>query len=869
VPEPAPGGEAAPPPWRARRRPPAPPVSTYRLQLRAEFGFADAAGIAGYLAALGVTHVYLSPILEAAPGSVHGYDVIDHSRVSGALGGEAGFREMVAALRGHGLGVVVDVVPNHMAIPVPESLNRQLWSVLAEGPGSRYAHWFDVDWAAQDGRFLLPILGAPLPDCLADLVVIPAAGGAGAGQAETGQAETGQAETGQAETGQAETGQVLRYFDHVLPIRAGTAGLPLPGLLAAQHYRLSYWRDAATELNWRRFFDVTSLIAVRVEDPRVFAATHQVPLRLLAEGLIDGLRIDHPDGLADPRGYLRRLAAETGGAWVVTEKILGDGEELPGDWQCAGTTGYDALGMVDGLFTDQAGAPALTKVYQDFTGGPPAFADVAEPAKRETAHRTFAAEVSRLVRLAAGAGLTGAAAGDLREVLAELLAGFGVYRAYVVPGETPRPVPVAEVEAAAAAARRHLPARLRPLLDAVRDLALGRWDGRDGAAFVTVFQQTCGPVMAKGVEDTAFYRWSRLVARNEVGGEPGRVGVSPAEFHAFAGRLARAWPATMTTLSTHDTKRQEDVRARLAVLAESPLAWAREVAGWHDRAVALTGGRAPEPDTEYLLWQTLAGAWPVSHQRLAGYLRKAIREAKTATSWTDPDEVYEATVAAFAEAVLADPVLAASVENFAANLAPAARANSLGAKLVQLTMPGVADVYQGCELTGFSLVDPDNRRPVDFPLRARLLGAGRPAGPGQAGTVPAGEGDASRDPAARLDREKLLVTAAALRLRRDHPDWFGGAYLPLPAEGPADRHAVAFARGGRAVTVATRLPLTLAAAGGWAGTVLPLPAPEPGWHDLLTGVTHPGPRPRLAALTRHLPVALLVPAGSAEAGTAR
>jgi (1->4)-alpha-D-glucan 1-alpha-D-glucosylmutase len=831
VPEPSPGGGGAAPPWLARHRQPAQPVSTYRLQLRAGFGFAEAAGIAEYLASLGVTHVYLSPILEAVPGSAHGYDVIDHSRVSGALGGEEGFRAMAAALRGHGLGVVVDVVPNHMAIPVPESLNRQLWSLLAEGRGSRYAHWFDVDWAAQGGRFLLPILAAPPPDCLADLQVTPA------GPATGDAAEV--------------TGRVLRYFDHVLPLRAGTADLPLPDLLEAQHYRLAHWRDAATQLNWRRFFDVTSLIAVRVEDSRVFAATHQVPLRLLAEGLIDGLRIDHPDGLADPRGYLRRLAAETGGAWVVTEKILADGEELPADWQCAGTTGYDALGMVGGLFTDQAGAPALTKVYQDLTGGPPGFADVAGPAKRETARRAFAAEVSRLVRLAGAAGLAGACGEDMRAVLAELLAGFGVYRAYVVPGETPGPVPVAAVEEAAATARRHLPRRLHPLLDAVRDLALGRRASRDGAAFVTVFQQTCGPVMAKGVEDTAFYRWSRLVARNEVGGEPGRLGVSPAEFHAFAARLARCWPATMTTLSTHDTKRQEDVRARLAALAESPLAWAGEVAGWHGRAIALTGGQAPEPDTEYLLWQTLAGAWPISRQRLDDYLRKAIREAKTATSWTDPDEGYEATVRAFAEAVLADPALTTSIESFVASLAPAARVNSLGAKLVQLTMPGVADVYQGCELAGFSLVDPDNRRPVNFAIAARLLAGERPAGE-ECGA------------AAALGREKLQVTATALRLRRDHPDWFAGAYLPLPAEGPAAAHAVAFARGGHAVTVATRLPAGLAAAGGWAGTALPLPAFASGWRDVLTGVIHPGPRPSLAALTRHLPVALLAPAALTE-----
>jgi (1->4)-alpha-D-glucan 1-alpha-D-glucosylmutase len=811
-------------------------VSTYRLQLRAEFGFAEAAGVAGYLSALGVTHVYLSPILAAAPGSAHGYDVIDHSQVSAELGGEAGFRAMVETLRRHGLGVVVDVVPNHMAVPVPESLNQQLWSLLAEGPGSRYAHWFDVDWAAQGGRFLLPILGAPLPDCLADLAVTPAADSAGGRAA-----------------GPPEAAPVLRYFDHVLPIRAGTADLPLPGLLAAQHYRLAYWRDATTQLNWRRFFDITSLIAVRVEDPAVFAATHQVLLRLLAEGLIDGLRIDHPDGLADPRGYLRRLAAETGGAWVVTEKILSGGEELPHDWPCAGTTGYDALGMVGGLFTDQAGAPALTKAYQDVTGGPAGFADVAGPAKREAAHRTFAAEVSRLVRLAGKAGLTGASGDDLRTVLAELLAGFGVYRAYVVPGTTPSPVSVAAVEEAAATARRHLPQRLYPLLDAVRDLVLGRWAGRGSAGFVTVFQQTCGPVMAKGVEDTAFYRWSRFVARNEVGGEPDKLGVSPAEFHRFAGRLAEAWPATMTTLSTHDTKRQEDVRARLAALAEFPLGWAKEVTQWHDRAAGLTGGRAPEPDTEYLLWQTLAGAWPVSHQRLAGYLRKAVREAKTATSWTDPDEGYEATVLAFAEAVLADPVLTTSIESFVASLAPAARVNSLGSKLVQLTMPGAADVYQGCELAGFSLVDPDNRRPVDYPLRARLLTGHHPAG------------RAAADP---LDREKLLVTATALRLRRDHPDWFADSYLPLAAEGPAAEHAVAFARGGHAVTVVTRLPVALAAAGGWAGTVLPLPESSSGWRDVLSGVTHALPRPPVADLLRRLPVALLVPAGHGPASSA-
>ena len=813
-----------------RGRPgPAGPASTYRLQLHPGFGFAEAAAIADYLAGLGVSHVYLSPILQAAPGSQHGYDVVDHARVSAELGGEPGFRAMVNSFRAHRLGVVVDVVPNHMAVPVPESLNRQLWSVLREGAASPFAHWFDVDWVAGGGRFLLPILAGPVRDCLGDLRVDPAGERLGGGQAGR---------------------PVLRYFDHVLPVRAGTAGLPLAELLDAQHYRLAYWRAAAAELNWRRFFDITSLIAVRVEDPGVFAATHGLLLALMADGLIDGLRVDHPDGLADPRGYLGKLAAAAGGAWVVAEKILSGDEELPPDWPCAGTTGYDALAAVGGLFVDQAGARRLTGAYVSATGGTATFAAPARVAKRETAARSLAAEVSRLVRLLTrvdAPGLAGVGADDLHTVVVELLTGFGVYRAYVVPGEPPSPASAAAVDAAAGAARPYLPHRLHPVLGTVRDLVLGTGggpaDGGPAAELVIAFQQTCGPVMAKGVEDTAFYRWSRLVALNEVGGDPDRFGGSVEEFHAFAGRLARAWPAAMTTLSTHDTKRQEDVRARLAALAESPRAWEREVTRWHDRGAALAAGRLPEPDTEYLLWQTLVGAWPISPARVIGYLRKAAREAKTTTSWTDPDPGYEAAVQAFAGAVLRDPTLSGWITDFVAGLVPAARANSLGAKLVQLTMPGVPDVYQGCELAGFSLVDPDNRRPVDFARRRRLLAAqGRAASGG--------------DSPDRLDQEKLLVTAAALRLRRAHPGWFADGHRPLAAEGPAAGHAVAFMRG-QAVTVATRLPARLAAAGGWADTVLPLPGGR--WRDMLTGTTHAGPRPLMTAVAKRYPVALLVP----------
>jgi (1->4)-alpha-D-glucan 1-alpha-D-glucosylmutase len=812
------------------------PVSTYRLQLRESFGFERAAEQAGYLAALGVTHVYLSPILQANPGSPHGYDVVDHSRVSTDLGGENAFRAMVAEFHRNRLGVVVDVVPNHMARPTPESLNKQLWSVLYQGRKSPYAHWFDVDWDAQDGRLLMPILGGPIEKCLDDLII------------DTALRDPGHL---------GHSGPVLRYFDHVLPLRDGIADLPLGVLLSQQHYRLADWHDAATQLNWRRFFDIDTLIAIRVEDPDVFHATHQVLVGLVAEGLIDGLRVDHPDGLADPAGYLRRLAAATGDAWVVVEKILAHGEELP-DWPCAGTTGYDTLALVGGLFVDPAGAGPLTDAYLRFTAGQPDFAEVERDAKHYIADGTFTAELARLTRLFACAGypaLDGFTAADLHDVLVAVLAEFGVYRAYVTPGQPPPDSSSAVVSAAAASAREYLEEHLHPALDAVCAAVLGLGGVSQDAAqqaardeLIVRFGQITGPVLAKGVEDTAFYRWSRLAALNEVGGDPDVFGISPAEFHAGAGRLAARWPATLTTLSTHDTKRQEDVRARLAVLAEWPQEWAHQVTEWHgmtrwltDGAAAAATERAPEPDLEYLMWQTLVGAWLIGGERLSEYLGKAMHEAKTRTSWTVPRPGYESAVLGLADAVVGDPELTAAIAGFVARIAPDARVNSLGAKLVQLTMPGVADVYQGCELTGLSLVDPDNRRPVDYQRRGRLLAA-LAAGP---------------DTAVGLDAEKLLVTSRALWLRRAHPDWFAGGYEPLACDGPAAGHAVAFQRGGHAVTVVTRLPAGLRRRGGWADTVLPLP--ELHWRDVLTGVRHAGLRPPLSELTWRLPVALLIP----------
>jgi (1->4)-alpha-D-glucan 1-alpha-D-glucosylmutase len=882
------------------------PVSTYRLQLTPDFGFAAAAAQAPYLASLGLSHIYLSPVLQAAPGSTHGYDVTDHSRISADLGGEDGFREMAARFREAGLGIVVDVVPNHMAIPVPEHLNRQLWTVLRDGPGAAFAHWFDIDWAAEDGRMLLPILGGPADECLDELSVDRHGGPDGE--------------------------PVLRYYDHEFPLREGTLALPLPELLGTQYYRLAYWREASRNLNWRRFFDIATLIGVRVEDPDVFDVTHEVVLRLLNEGLIDGLRIDHPDGLADPRGYLRRLDAATGGRWTVVEKILEADERLPGDWPCAGTTGYDVLRVADGLFTDSDGADPMLAEYQRFAvpvqpvgsqpagsqpvslqsagpgpagpqsdrpgrpsgqeNGPATFAEVALTGKREVTTGVLAAEVARLAR-AFTAARPGTDPGDARQVLAEVLAAFGVYRAYVHRGEPVSQAAEQQVGDAVTQAKKRLPDSLHSLADAVGDLALGGYpqagvragdtgeareqEARGGAEdqeargekagaqdaaadFVIRFGQTTGPVLAKGIEDTASYRWPRLLARNEVGGDPDRFAVPPAEFHAFAARLAADWPASMTTLSTHDTKRAEDVRARLAVLSEMPAEWGRRVAHWHTRALALlsesavsdpatdqeTGDPAAiDPATAYLLWQTVIGAWPLSAGRLTGYLTKAMREAKTRTSWITPDEQYENAVRGLAELALSHPELRGSIESFVGSIAADAAGNSLAVKLIQLTMPGVPDVYQGCELTALSLVDPDNRRPVDFGRRQELLRAI------DAGDAPGALAD--------LDAAKLLVTSRTLRLRREHPDWFlAGDYHPLAATGPAADHVVAFARAGQAVTVVTRLPRGLRARDGWGITSLNLPAGPSRWRDILTGRVISSPAP-LDELMASLPVALLIP----------
>ncbi|MEJ7727231.1 MAG: malto-oligosyltrehalose synthase, partial [Actinomycetes bacterium] len=772
------------------------PSSTYRLQLTPDFGFDAAADLVGYVARLGVTHLYLSPVLEAVPGSLHGYDVVDHSRLRTDLGGEVAFDRLQAAARGAGLGIVVDVVPNHMAVPTPASLNRQLWSVLRDGPTSPYAHWFDIDWTTPEHALVMPVLGQRIGDCV---------------------------EAGEIGLDRSGPEPLLRYFDHSFPIRPGTAELPLVELLDRQWYRLAFWRVAGEELNYRRFFDVDTLAGIRVEHADVFDASHAVLLDLVRSGAVDGLRIDHPDGLADPRGYLRRLHVATDGAWLVVEKILEDDEELPTDWPCAGTTGYDALLRASGVFLDPGGGEPLRALYAGISEQPAAFDAVVDITKRVVIGTSLRAEVAHLVDLLAQIGREDLNVRDhtsrgFEVALVEMLVAFTVYRAYVVPGEDPPPESVRLVEAAADRARATLPEDRHATLQVVGELALGRL-GRSRAkdTFVVRFQQVCGPVMAKGVEDTACYRWFRLSSLNEVGGRPEQVGVSVAELHAYASRLQRTCPDTMTTLSTHDTKRSEDVRARLAVLSELPDEWALALSGWRSAAAEY---RPPDVDAnaEYLMWQTIVGTWPIDATRLRAYLEKAAREAKLHTSWTEPDDAYERALDEFATAVLADEAVGAGVEEWVRRCAPYARVVTLGQKLLQITMPGVPDVYQGCELPDYSLVDPDNRRPVDYAGRAALLQA-----LDVDDTVPA-----------QLDGEKLLVTSRALRLRREHPDWFGvgGAYEPVDID---SEHAVAFFRGGQALTVVTRLAVGLERAGGFNRATLPVP---PGaWTDVLTGRT--------------------------------
>ncbi|GHJ16348.1 malto-oligosyltrehalose synthase [Micromonospora sp. AKA38] len=760
------------------------PRSTYRVQVRPGFDLDATAELTDYLAALGVTHLYTAPLLTATPGSQHGYDVVDHRAVNPELGGEAGRQRLVRALRAAGLGLVVDIVPNHAGVARPAA-NPAWWDVLRAGRDSAYADWFDIDW--DRGRLLLPVL-ADAPDALDDLKLVDGE---------------------------------LRYHEHRFPIADGTGDGTPREVHDRQHYELVDWRRGDTELTYRRFFAVSDLAGLRVEDPAVFDATHAEILRWSDAGDVDGIRVDHPDGLRDPAGYLARLRAAAPQRWLVVEKILEYGEDLP-DWPVDGTTGYDALAAVSGLFVDPAAEPDFTALDGRLTGRHTSWEDLTHGTKLEAATRLLAAELTRLAALVPELPRE-----QVRDALAELAACFPVYRGY--PPEGARHLAAARSEAG----------RRRPDLTAVLDQVTARL--RDpGHELAARFPQLTGAVMAKGVEDTAYYRWSRFVALNEVGGSPAHFGVPPAELHRFAAARQVRWPASMTALSTHDTKRGEDVRARLAVLSELPGRWADRVTDWMSRAPLA------DPALAHLLWQTAVGAWPLDRDRLHGYAEKAAREASVSTSWADPDPAFEHEMHALVDRMYDDPELHAQITAFVDEITPAGWSNALGQKLVQLAMPGVPDTYQGTELWENSLVDPDNRRPVDFAVRRELLT----------------RLDAGWQPTVAADgAAKLLVVSRTLRLRRDRPELFTG-YRPLPARGPAAAHAVAFDRGG-AIAVATRLPVRLARDGGWRGTTLSLPVHPV--TDVFTGRVYSGEEVLLEDLLSTCPVALLAPTDPAEA----
>ncbi len=809
------------------------PTATYRLQIHGGFGFDDAAAQVPYLASLGVSHVYLSPVLQPAPGSTHGYDVLDHTRINVEAGGRGAFERLVAACREAGLGIIVDVVPNHMAVPSPEHLNAPFWSLLREGARSPYAGWFDVDWVAEDERLLMPVLGGSLEQALE--------------RGELTLADDG---------GPGGTDPVLRYFDHEFPVAPGTEGLPLRELVDAQAYRLSSWREAGDALNYRRFFDVTSLVAVRVEDPVVFTATHALLLALHGHGEVDGFRIDHPDGLADPGGYLERLAESTGDAWVVVEKILEGEERLPDAWRCAGTTGYDALLRVQQVLTPPDETGTLDRLWAEVAPDLVDLHEVVTAAKRLVVDDVQAAEVDRLMRLVRRV-LAGEDSAALRRALEALLVAMDRYRAYLVPGRGVDPEQAAVVEGAALRARALLAPSDHDALDVVVRLVLGGHlpqaqvdSGRAADEFRVRFQQTCGPVMAKGIEDTAFYRWFRLAGANEVGGHPEVPSIDVDAFHHWCARQQAEWPTSMTTLTTHDTKRSEDTRARLMTLSEDAQGWGEWLERARELAAPYRTARVDAP-TEYLVWQTLVGTWPISGARLEEYLLKAVREAKVHTAWVDGDSDYEDEVVAFARALGRDLGVHEHLDAWTVPHEASVRANILGQKLLQLTMPGVPDVYQGGELGMLALVDPDNRRPVDWTDRVERLARVD-----------------DDEPCFDLDDDKMRLTALTLRLRREHPEAFVGPEATYTPVGTGSEHALAFARGDahgpRAVTVVTRGAGRLVAAGGFGDAGCSVPRGR--WREVLAGrdVEVGGSGIALAELLTERPVALLVRVDDAD-----
>jgi (1->4)-alpha-D-glucan 1-alpha-D-glucosylmutase len=838
----------------ARPPGPRPRVATYRVQLHAGFGFDDAAAIVGYLARLGVSHLYCSPYLQAAAGSTHGYDVVDHSRINSELGGAAGHARLAGRLGEAGLGQVLDIVPNHMAVGT--RANAWWWDVLEHGLESRYADYFDIDW------------DPPQPE-LAGLVLVPVLGDHYGRVVEAGELAV-----------ERRDGSLrVRYHDHEAPLsqraldeldRDDQGEIPQPlieslnrdpdaldALLRQQNYRLAYWRTAAAELNYRRFFDIAALAGLRAEDPLVFADTHRLILGLVRDAVVDGLRVDHVDGLADPAGYLERLRDATGGAYVVVEKILEPGETLPSSWPVAGTSGYDFLNAVNQLFTDSAGEAAMRACYARFTAESADYADVVHAAKLQVMRDSLAAEVERLTSLLARVCDGHRRERDftrrqLRDALHELIAAFPVYRSYGYPGRPVSQADAGHVAAAVAAALRRRPGLDAELAGFIGELLTGAHPGGSEADFMLHFAQVSAPVMAKGAEDTAFYRYLALASLCEVGGDPGRFGRPVQDFHQAMSDAAQHWPDSMLTLATHDTKRSGDVRARLSLLAELPEAWEQAVGRWARRNDRHKRDGWPDRNAEYLLYQTLVGAWPIDAARAAAFMAKAVREAKVHTSWTDPAPGYDEAVIAFVAAVLADREFVADLESFLAGhrLVELGRVSSLAQMTLLLTCPGIPDLYQGTEVWDLSLVDPDNRRPVDYAARGRLLDALAGAGP-EAALARGDEGG-----------PKLWLIHRLLGHRHRCPEAYapGAGYQALPVSGARAEHVAAFTRTrspGRTPGLAVVVPRLVARLGGrtWDDTTITLPGGD--WISVLDGEPVSGGQVSAATLLRRFPVAVL------------
>lgn len=792
-------------------------VCTYRLQLTPDFGFDQAAAIVDYLASLGVSHVYLSPITQAAPGSTHGYDVCDPTALSADLGGPEAYGRLCDALDAAALGQIVDIVPNHMALAVPQ--NRWLDDVLRHGPDSPYAAYFDLQWTYSDNGtpyIELPFLGDDYEVAL---------------------------KSGSVRLVTSEDGLRVACDDLALPLRPGTqpesaevAIDRLDAVLRHQHYRLVFWRTADERLSYRRFFDVTTLIGFRAEDDAAFEAAHRLPLDLLRSGRIDGLRIDHVDGLRDPEGYLQRLRDSAPGARIVVEKILAPEEPLPDSWPVDGTTGYDFLNVLNGLFIDQPGEQALTSFYAEFTGLTDGYETVLDESKHKVMQRLFAAELSQLVARLRDVTSERWSPEDCEAVLAQVIAAFPVYRTYLQPGVKSSAVDVRVVEDATHRATATLEPRLRPLVDILHDVLMLQRNDEAALDLAMRFQQLSGPVMAKGAEDTAFYNYNRLISVNEVGGEPSRFGASVTRFHAFCAETARRWPRTMLATATHDTKRGEDARLRIDMLSQIPDEWTAAVRRWSALNETHRINGLPDRNAEYLFYQALVGAWPLTVERAWPFMLKAVREAKTHTSWRGQDEAYETALQHFVEGALTSGVFIADFEAFHERAVSLATPATLAQTLLKLTAPGVPDIYQGCELLDLNLVDPDNRRPVDYALRRELLDAVRQIDV-------AGDVLHLNDP--RLI--KLWLTRRMLQARHQHVAAFRGDYTPLLAD--ADNGLVAFIRGDEVITVAqTR--------GRANGTNVTLPYGS--WRNVLTNETLNGGPVALSDLLGDLNVALLV-----------